>query len=115
MDQVGDEVGLEGEVALSEADAQAEGDDGLVENDGDGDAQHLVALLLEPDGHALEDSVEGEGEEKHQRSERRMPGHLGHMAVVGGGDVVLHFVLVQKWLLLHGGVVALVATSAPLV
>ena len=43
MDHVGDEERLDREAALSKTDAKAEGHDGLVDDDGTGDTQHLTA------------------------------------------------------------------------
>ena len=60
---------LLGEVALGDAEAEAEGHDGLVQHDGHEDGDEAARVALEADGETVEDGVEGEGEEEHDGAE----------------------------------------------
>ena len=68
-DDVGDDEGLDGEAALSDAEAEAEGHDCLVQHDGHEDGDEAARVVLEADGETVEDGVEGEGEEEHDGAE----------------------------------------------
>ena len=68
-DDVGDDEGLDGEAALGDAEAEAEGHDGLVQHDGHEDGDEAARVALEADGETVEDGVEGEGEEEHDGAE----------------------------------------------
>ena len=52
---VGDDEALEVEVRLGNVETQTEGDDSLVDHDGDDDGEELSCVVLETDSDSLED------------------------------------------------------------
>jgi hypothetical protein len=83
VEHVGEDEGLDGEVALGEVEPEAEGHDGLVDEDGGEDAEQVGGVRLEPDGDPLEHAVEGEGEQQHDGPQAGvLEGAVADVAVV---------------------------------
>ena len=72
------------EVSLNERDAKTESQDSLVDADGQEDCKELGDAVPDTDGQALEDGVEGQGEEEQEGPQ----GGIGGAIHAPSGDIL---------------------------
>ena len=77
---------------LSKLDAHAEGDDGLVQDDGDEKVPDGLVGELQPDGEPFKDGVEGERQQQQEGAEAGQLLRLSVMVLVMGWVNDMHTV-----------------------